>query len=140
MLQSARIPRALAALALALAVIAVGCGGDDGDDGATPTQGASAVQTETTPAPSQEAERTTEDEGAEALDGGELFTQRCGSCHTLAAADTSGQIGPNLDQLRPDEQTVLTAIERGPGAMPPRLYEGAEAQAVARYVAEHAGR
>jgi mono/diheme cytochrome c family protein len=26
-----------------------------------------------------------------------LFTQNCGSCHTLAAAGTSGTIGPNLD-------------------------------------------
>jgi len=139
MLQSARIPRVLAALALALAAIAVGCGGDDGDDGATtPTQGGGAAQTQTAPAPAQDGART--DGDATALDGRELFTQRCGSCHTLAAADTSGQIGPNLDQLQPDMQTVLRAIETGPGAMPPRLYEGAEAEAVARFVSENAGR
>ena len=29
--------------------------------------------------------------------GKELFTQKCGSCHTLADAGTQGQIGPNLD-------------------------------------------
>jgi mono/diheme cytochrome c family protein len=29
--------------------------------------------------------------------GQQLFTQSCGSCHTLAAAGTSGTIGPNLD-------------------------------------------
>ena len=29
--------------------------------------------------------------------GKQLFTQKCGSCHTLADAGTKGQIGPNLD-------------------------------------------
>jgi mono/diheme cytochrome c family protein len=29
--------------------------------------------------------------------GKELFTQRCGSCHVLADAGTSGPVGPNLD-------------------------------------------
>ena len=29
--------------------------------------------------------------------GQTLFTQSCGACHTLAAAGTSGTIGPNLD-------------------------------------------
>jgi len=29
--------------------------------------------------------------------GKQVFTQTCGSCHTLAAAGTSGTIGPNLD-------------------------------------------
>ncbi len=29
--------------------------------------------------------------------GKALFTQKCGSCHTLARAGTQGQTGPNLD-------------------------------------------
>src|SRR4051795_944951 len=29
--------------------------------------------------------------------GQQLFTQKCGTCHTLAGAGTSGTIGPNLD-------------------------------------------
>lgn len=29
--------------------------------------------------------------------GATLFTQKCGYCHTLAAAGTSGTVGPNLD-------------------------------------------
>ena len=29
--------------------------------------------------------------------GQQLFTQHCGTCHTLSAAGTSGTIGPNLD-------------------------------------------
>jgi mono/diheme cytochrome c family protein len=30
--------------------------------------------------------------------GQQLFTQKCGSCHTLAGAGTSGDVGPNLDE------------------------------------------
>ena len=41
--------------------------------------------------------------------GEELFTQRCGTCHVLAAAGTRGTIGPNLDdafaQAREDGMT-----------------------------------
>jgi cytochrome c oxidase subunit 2 len=32
-----------------------------------------------------------------AVQGKELFTQQCGSCHTLADAETLGEVGPNLD-------------------------------------------
>jgi cytochrome c551 len=37
----------------------------------------------------------------------------CGSCHTLAAAGTSGTAGPNLDQVAPDQQTVVTNVTFG---------------------------
>ena len=33
-----------------------------------------------------------------AVQGKELFTQQCGSCHTLADAETLGEVGPNLDE------------------------------------------
>jgi cytochrome c6 len=72
--------------------------------------------------------------------GGQLFAEKCGRCHTLAAAGTSGQVGPNLDTLRPSVPTVLTAIENGPGVMPANLVQGADARAVAETVAGHAGR
>src|SRR5690242_10797420 len=34
---------------------------------------------------------------ADTQSGQQLFTQSCGSCHTLSAAGTSGTLGPNLD-------------------------------------------
>jgi cbb3-type cytochrome c oxidase subunit III len=44
--------------------------------------------------------------------GEQLFVQRCGSCHALAAAGTAGTIGPNLDdafaQARADGMTSDT--------------------------------
>ena len=33
--------------------------------------------------------------------GRELFGQHCGVCHTLAAANAVGKVGPNLDMLKP---------------------------------------
>jgi cytochrome c6 len=42
----------------------------------------------------------------------------CGSCHTLAAAHSTGTIGPNLDQLKPDYRTVTAQVTNGGAAMP----------------------
>jgi cytochrome c551 len=77
-------------------------------------------------------------------DGKQGFIQNCKSCHTLEAVNAHGVTGPNLDELGGlDEQRVLQAIERGgtgTGRMPPELIEGADAEAVAAYVAAVAGR
>jgi mono/diheme cytochrome c family protein len=42
----------------------------------------------------------------------------CGGCHTLAAAHSSGTVGPNLDQLKPDYRAVTAQVTNGGGAMP----------------------
>jgi mono/diheme cytochrome c family protein len=70
----------------------------------------------------------------------QLFVSGCGTCHTLSAAGTSGTVGPNLDHLKPSEQVVLHTIETGLGPMPPGIYSGADAKAVAEYVAQNAGK
>jgi cytochrome c oxidase subunit 1 len=70
------------------------------------------------------------------------FTSSCGSCHTLAAAGTTGTVGPDLDQTKPSKAQVLAAIEKGglgTGTMPAGLLQGAEAEQVADYVAKSAG-
>ena len=60
----------------------------------------------------------------------------CSSCHTLADAKSSGQIGPNLNQIKPDMIRVMSAVTNGISFMP--SYEGQltleEIQAVAHYV------
>lgn len=118
--------------ALLLAVVPAACGGDDEPARDTGTAG----EAQNLPDPGS----TAQDQGSTAGDDGEsLFASSCASCHTLAAADASGQIGPNLDDLAPDRDRVLSAIESGPGSMPANLYEGAEAEAVADYVASNAG-
>jgi mono/diheme cytochrome c family protein len=77
-------------------------------------------------------------------EGKELFIANCESCHTLEAVQAHGVTGPNLDELGViDRARVLQAIERGgsgSGRMPPELLTGADAKAVATYVANVAGR
>lgn len=77
--------------------------------------------------------------------GKQLFVRQCGQCHTMAAAGTTGEVGPSIDGLYPDPTAnrVLQAIRiggQGSGRMPKNLVVGAQADAVARYVAENAAR
>ena len=71
--------------------------------------------------------------------GRELFAARCGSCHTLKSAGTSGQIGPSFDQFKVTRPIVLAAIKEGPGAMPSGLIQGADAQKVATFLQSASG-
>ena len=74
--------------------------------------------------------------------GAAIFKARCGSCHTLAAAGTKGTVGPNLDQLKPPLATVERQVINGGGAMPAfkDVLSDAQIKAVARYVADNAGK
>ena len=61
---------------------------------------------------------------------------QCGTCHVLKSAESEGDIGPNLDQLKPKMSQIIMAVTNGIGVMPP--YEGVlsmqEIEAVAHYV------
>ena len=76
--------------------------------------------------------------------GKELFTKiqpACAVCHTLQAAGAEGQVGPVLDELKPDAPRVLRALKTGIGSMPSyaeRLSEQ-DMQAVANFVAHATG-
>jgi mono/diheme cytochrome c family protein len=77
-----------------------------------------------------------------ATEGGEIFAQAgCGNCHTLAAAGSSGTIGPNLDEAQPSHDLVTERVTNGMGAMPPFKDQLSEDQieAVSDFVAENAG-
>jgi mono/diheme cytochrome c family protein len=53
------------------------------------------------------------------LPGAKVFSSAgCGNCHTLQAAKSKGTIGPDLDQLRPDQQTVARQVKNGGVGMP----------------------
>src|ERR1700759_3337251 len=45
--------------------------------------------------------------------GKKPFVSTCGVCHTLKAAATVGEIGPNLDSVSLTEQTIVKAITNG---------------------------
>ena len=42
----------------------------------------------------------------------------CGSCHTLAAAHSTGTVGPNLDQAKPDYRLATARVTLGKVPMP----------------------
>jgi mono/diheme cytochrome c family protein len=81
--------------------------------------------------------------------GAVLFATHCSGCHTLSAAGTQGSgnrgertQGPNLNQRTESYEDALFAIQNGgfSGAiMPQNIVVGAEAEAVARFVAKYAG-
>jgi mono/diheme cytochrome c family protein len=129
----ARRQHTRAAVALVAALLglgpAAGCG--DGDSGETVEQ-----PTATSGAP----EAPTEEQPLSAAEehGREVFVESCGSCHTLDAAGTTGQIGPDLGDIPLDEADARRAIEiggTGSGTMPRNLVSGKDAADVAAFVA-----
>lgn len=100
--------------------------------------------------------------GGDVARGELLFKQKCGSCHTLAAAGTPGTIGPNLDDAFGSaraqgfaessiRQVVAGQIRHpliarngktptGTTAMPANVVTGDDVDAVAAYVASVAGK
>jgi len=60
----------------------------------------------------------------------------CAACHTLLDAGSDENIGPNLNEIRPDIMRVVAAVTNGIGVMP--AYQGElspeEIEAVAYYV------
>ena len=75
--------------------------------------------------------------GAAPANGKAVFTDSCGSCHTLSAAGTSGSVGPNLDDTSLDAAAIQAIVRDGKGSMPAfggELSDG-EVTAVAEFVA-----
>ena len=70
--------------------------------------------------------------------GKDVFLNKanCATCHTLAEAGSNGQIGPNLDQIKPNMMRVMSVVKNGIGIMPPleELLSAQEIEAVAHYV------
>jgi mono/diheme cytochrome c family protein len=84
-----------------------------------------------------------------------LFGQHCAVCHTLAAANAVGKVGPNLDQLQPPATLVYNTIINGcvqdppPGSpqaclgygtMPALVVQPQDARKIAAFVAKVAGK
>jgi uncharacterized membrane protein len=108
---------------------------------ATPQEAEPEPEPEAEPAPAPDAEAEAEPDSPPAADGAALFSANCASCHTLAAADASGSVGPNLDGLAPDAAHVAETVRQGRGVMP--SFEGKlapeEIDALAEYVGRVAG-
>ncbi len=70
--------------------------------------------------------------------GKEVFLEagNCAACHSLSDAGSIADIGPNLNQIRPQVQTILMAVKNGIGVMPAMdgILSDKEIEAVAHYV------
>lgn len=111
-------------LALALAVLAAGAGATT--EAARPAAGAPAA--------------AGADDGKALFNGG--TTPSCAVCHALRDADAAGNIGPDLDALKPDAARVAKAVRDGFENMPAfgHALSDAQIETLSRYVAQAAGR
>jgi len=70
--------------------------------------------------------------------GREIFLEQgaCASCHTLNDAASEANIGPNLNEIRPDLNRVIIAVTNGIGVMPSfdGILSAEEINSVAHYV------
>ena len=70
--------------------------------------------------------------------GKDVFLNKgvCSTCHMLADAGLGGQIGPNLNEIRPDKMWVINTVTNGIGVMPAYvgILTSEEIEAVAHYV------
>ncbi len=82
--------------------------------------------------------------GGTAAPAGKLVFAKagCGGCHTLKDAGSSGNVGPNLDQLKPSQAAVAKQVTNGGGVMPAfkNSLSPAQINAVAAYVSSVAGK
>ena len=91
------------------------------------------------------AARAADDDAALLSLGKKLFTvgavPPCAICHTLKDAGTTGAVGPDLDDLRPDANRVSAALKNGIGTMPAYAasLNDAQMRALARYVSKASG-
>ena len=93
---------------------------EEGEHGAEATE---THGTETGEEPSTSTGETTTtgptEPSGDAAAGEEVFASAgCGGCHTLEAAGSSGNVGPNLDEAKPDHALVIDRVTNGMGGMP----------------------
>jgi mono/diheme cytochrome c family protein len=124
--------------------------GSDADDvavyialcAANPTCGVKAASS-TPPTTTTSPPATSGGGGSPTAVGKQVFASAgCGGCHTLKDAGSSGNVGPNLDQLKPSAAAVSHQVQVGGGAMPSFKGQLSPAQiaAVAAYVSSVAGK
>ncbi|MEK4027994.1 MULTISPECIES: cytochrome c551 [Bacillaceae] len=67
-------------------------------------------------------------------EGEQVYKQNCLSCH---GENLEGQVGPALDKIgsKYSKDEILNIIKNGKGQMPPNVVQGADAEAVADWLA-----
>tara|TARA_Y100000590_G_scaffold394630_1_gene473932 strand:- start:2349 stop:2654 length:306 start_codon:yes stop_codon:yes gene_type:complete len=70
--------------------------------------------------------------------GSKIYNEKamCGTCHTLKKAESNGNVGPNLDKLKPTLDQIVYVVTNGIGVM--QAWDGIltaeEIEAVSYYV------
>ena len=105
-----------AATLLVLVALSVGAAGCGGGEEASPLP--ETVEGTVPAAATTEEAPTSSLEGDAAAGEGIFASAGCGGCHTLEAAGTSGTVGPNLDDSKPDFALAVNRVTNGRGAMP----------------------
>jgi mono/diheme cytochrome c family protein len=94
------------------------------------------TETETEPATTT-AETQTGTEGGEDVDAAAVFADAgCGGCHEFGPANSTGTVGPSLDNIDLSKEEIAQQVRNGGGGMPAfgdRLSDE-EIDAVADYV------
>jgi cytochrome c553 len=81
--------------------------------------GAEAVATGTETGEGPAATQPAPEPQGDAAAGEQVFASAgCGGCHTLEAAGSSGNVGPNLDDAKPPDSRVIDRVTNGMGVMP----------------------
>jgi len=116
---------------------------EEGEHGAEATE-THGTETDEEPATSTGETTTTgaTEPAGDAEAGEAVFSSAgCGGCHTLEAAGSSGNVGPNLDEAKPDAELVVDRVTNGKGTMPSFKGQLSEKQIqdVAAYVVASAG-
>jgi mono/diheme cytochrome c family protein len=147
-------------LVAALGLVAAGCGGEQ-EQSATPetvtgevtppetettteTEGTGTETTGTETTETTETETTPAAPKGDAVAGKEIFLGigTCTSCHTLADAGSTGNVGPNLDDAQPSFELAYDRVSNGQGGMPSFATSLTDQQRadVAEYVSSVAGK
>jgi mono/diheme cytochrome c family protein len=105
--------RAVSLLAgLALLVGLAGCGGGDEVSPTPETIVGTLPDVTTSEGPASTVE-------GDPSNGAQVYSSAgCGGCHTMQEAGSSGTVGPNLDESKPDLELVVDRVTNGQGAMP----------------------
>ena len=103
----------LIVLSCVTGVVLAGCGAE-GVTSPTPR-----TVVGTLPKPTQDPETAAFKLKGNAAAGKAVFAKGgCAGCHTLAAANATGTVGPNFDQAKPDYRRATARITNGKGVMP----------------------
>jgi mono/diheme cytochrome c family protein len=116
--------------ALTLAGVVFFAGEEEEGHAAEPTA------TETSESPGATTETVVAVAGDPAAGEAVFASAGCGGCHTLKAAGSTGAVGPNLDDAKPDAALVVERVTNGKSPMPPFKGQLSEKQIqdVAAYV------